>query len=75
MILVRFPDADSERRALAFLAGRFSFKTWATGETLVPESALAFLATEGIPFVVEGPAKYEQNVPAIAKEVQATGEP
>ncbi len=65
MILVRFPHAESERRALGFLAGRFPFKTWATGEVLVPESALAFLATEGIPFAVEGPAKYEQNVPAV----------
>ena len=57
MILVRFPNAESERRALGFLAGRFSFKTWATGEVLVPESALAFLATENISFVVEGPAR------------------
>ena len=65
MILIRFPNAESERRALGRLAGRFSFKTWATGEVLVPESALAFLATEGAPFTVEGPAKYEQNVPAV----------
>jgi len=57
MILVRFPNADAERRALGFLAGRFSFKTWATGEVLVPESALAFLATESIPFTVESPRK------------------
>ena len=57
MILVRFPNAECERWALGFLAGRFSFKTWATGEVLVPESALAFLATESIPFTVEGPAK------------------
>ena len=57
MILVRFPNAESERRALGHLAGRFSFKTWATGEVLVPESALAFLATEGITLTVEGPAK------------------
>jgi len=57
MILVRFPNSESERRALGFLAGRFSFKTWATREALVPENALAFLATEGISFTVEGPAK------------------
>ena len=57
MILVRFPNAESERRGLGFLAGRFSFKAWATGEVLVPESALAFLATESIPFTVEGPGK------------------
>ena len=55
MILIRFPDADVERRALGFLAGRFSFKSWASGEMLVPEDALAFLAIQGIPFAVEGP--------------------
>ena len=69
MILVRFPNAESERRALGYLAGRFSFKTWSTGQFLVPESALAFLATEGIPFSVEGPAKYEQNVPAFRNSI------
>jgi hypothetical protein len=65
MILIRFPDPESNRRALGFLAGRFSFKSWATGEMVVPESALAYLASEGIPFVVEGPATYERLVSAI----------
>lgn len=54
MILIRFPDADSKRRALGFLAGRFSFKSWASGEMAVPEIALAHLATEDIRFSVEG---------------------
>ena len=60
MIIIRFPDAAMERRALGFLAGRFPFKTWATGETMVPPYALGSLASEGISFNVEGPAKYEQ---------------
>ena len=60
MIIIRFPDAESERRALAYLAGRFSFKTWASGETMVPEHALPSLAAEGIRFSVEGPATYER---------------
>ena len=51
MVLIRFRDVSSER-ALGYLAGRFSFKTWANGQTLVPESALPFLAVEGIPFIV-----------------------
>jgi hypothetical protein len=55
MIIIRFPDADSKRRALGILAGRFSFKSWASGEMAVPETALAHLATEGISFSVEGP--------------------
>ncbi len=61
MILIRFPNSDAKRSALARLAGRFSFKSWANGDMLVPEDALGFLAVEGIPFTVEGPATYEQN--------------
>lgn len=65
MIQIRFPDIPTKRRALGALAGRYSFKSWATGEMIVPESALAFLAVEGITFTVEGPATYERNTPAI----------
>ena len=60
MIIIRFPDAESERRALGYLATRFSGKSWATGETMVPEDALPFLAAEGIRFTVEGLATYER---------------
>ncbi len=65
MIQIRFTDLDSKKRALGRLAGRYPFKSWATGEMLVPEAALVYLATEGIPFHVEGPATYEQNTPAL----------
>src|SRR5437764_654916 len=65
MIILRFPDAQAKRRALSYLAGRFSFKSWATGEVMVPEVALPFLATEGIPFFAEGPATYERIIPAL----------
>lgn len=61
MIRIRFPNAESKRAALGKLAGRFSFKSWVTGEMLVPEDALGFLAVQGIAFTVEGPATYEQN--------------
>ena len=61
MILIRFPNLESKRSALAQLAGRFSFKSWASGDMLVPEEALPFLAVQGISFTVEGPATYEQN--------------
>lgn len=63
MILIRFPSLDSERKALGRLTGRFSFKSWATGEMLVPETALPYLAVEGVVFTVEGPATYEQRAP------------
>jgi hypothetical protein len=64
MIQIRFPNTESKRQALGSLAGRFAFKSWATGEMLVPETALPFLAVRGITFAVEGPATYEQNGPA-----------
>ncbi len=56
MVRIRFTDQEAKRKALAYLAGRFSFKSWATGEMLVPESALGELAVEGIAFSVERPA-------------------
>jgi hypothetical protein len=62
MIKVHFPNADSERKAIGFLAGRFPFKTLSEGLTLVPESALCSLAKEGISFTVDGRATYDQIV-------------
>ena len=64
MIVIRFADEQSERRGLGFLAGRFSFKSWADGQTIVPDAALHHLAREGIKFTVEGPATYDQLIPA-----------
>jgi hypothetical protein len=65
MVIIRFPDPATERRALGFLLGRFSFKTWDTGETMVPEEALAALAHERLSYTVEGPARYEHYVSAV----------
>jgi hypothetical protein len=50
LIRIRFPGADSKRRALGFLARRLSFTSYATREMLVVEPALGALAVEGIPF-------------------------
>jgi hypothetical protein len=63
MIIIRFPDNETKRNALGYLAGRFSGKSWSTGEVMVPEEALAHLAAEGIRFTVEGPATYERLAP------------
>jgi hypothetical protein len=71
MIRIRFTDMDAKRRALGRLAGRFPFKSWATGEMLVPEAALGFLAVESISFQVEGPATYEQITPALRDSAPA----
>jgi hypothetical protein len=65
MIMITFPDRVTERRALAFLLGRFSGRVLKSGEHLVPEAALAELAREDISFTVKGKASYEQQVAAI----------
>ena len=65
MIIIRFSDDESNRRGLGFLAGRYSCKSWSTGETIVPEQALAALASERIRFSVEGRATYEHLIPSI----------
>lgn len=65
MIRISFPDSTTERPALGYLLGRFSFKSYAAGVTLVPDYALPALAREGIAFRVEGPATYEQIIQAV----------
>jgi len=63
MVIIRFSDEPTERRGLGFLARRFSGKSWATGEVMVPEAALAPRAAEGFKFTVEGPATHERIAP------------
>jgi hypothetical protein len=72
MIIIRFPDDAVERRALGWLMGRFSFKTWSNGETLIPAAALSALAAEGIRFTVEGPATYERLIPTTLRNPAAS---
>jgi hypothetical protein len=72
MIRIRFPDPATEQRALGFLAGRFSFKSWANGDTLVPSAALAALALTGIRFSAVGPATYEQIAPTVRDSAAPT---
>ena len=65
MVILRFDNGEQERKALGWLAGRFSFKTWDNGELMVHESVLPYLAREGISFKVQGQATYEHFRPAI----------
>ena len=65
MVTITFADRDTEKRALAFLIGRFSGRVLRSGEHLVPEAALEALAGQNIPFSVRGKATYEQQVAAI----------
>jgi hypothetical protein len=65
MVTITFTDRETERRALAFLIGRFSGRVLRTGEHLVPEAALEALADQNIPFTVKGKATYEQQMAAL----------
>jgi hypothetical protein len=65
MITITFQDREAEKRALAFLLGRFSGRVLRSGEHLVPEAALEALADQNIPFTVQGKATYEQQMAAL----------
>ena len=53
MVTITFPDRETEKRALAFLVGRFSGRVLRLGEPIVPEAALEALADQNIPFSVK----------------------
>ena len=65
MVTITFPDRETEKRALAFLLGRFSGRVLRSGEHIVPEAALEALANQNIPFSVIGRTTYEQQMAAI----------
>ena len=73
MVIVRFSSTEMRRRALAYLLGRFSGRSWATGEVLVPEPALPHLAAEGFVFSVEGEGTYDRIL-RLNEKAQASGE-
>jgi hypothetical protein len=50
MVMITFEDRATERKALAFLLGRFSGRVLKGGEHLVPEAALEALAEQNILF-------------------------
>jgi len=60
MVIIRFHNVEMRRQALGYLVGRFPGKSWATGEVMVPETVLPYLAAEGIQFSVDGPATYSR---------------
>ena len=65
MVTIAFPDRETEKRALAFLLGRFSGRVLSTGEHIVPEPALESLADQNITFTVKGKTTDEQQLAAI----------
>ena len=71
MVTIVFADRDAERRALAYLLGRFSGRVVRSGEHLVPEAALEALADQNISFTVKGKTSYEQQVAALRGDAPA----
>jgi hypothetical protein len=65
MIIITFPDAETQKKAVGFLLGRFSGQVLKTGEHIVPEAALAALAEKNISFTVHGKASYEKQIAAL----------
>jgi hypothetical protein len=65
MILIQFPDRETEIKGLAVLMSRFSGKVMRDGLHIVPEPALEALTAEKIPYTVKGPATYEHEVAAL----------
>src|SRR5947209_1683509 len=65
MVVITFPDSDTQKKAVGFLLGRFSGKVLKNGEHIVPEAALAALADRNISFTVHGKASYEKQIAAL----------
>jgi hypothetical protein len=65
MVIITFPDHETEKKALGFLLGRFSGKALASGEHIVPEAALEALAERSFVFTVKGKATYEHQMAAL----------
>jgi hypothetical protein len=65
MVVITFPDAETQKKALGFLLGRFTGRVLKNGEHIVPEASLAALADHGIPFTVHGKASYEKQIAAL----------
>jgi hypothetical protein len=64
VVTITFPDRETEKRALAFLLGRFSGRVLRSGEHLVPEAALEALADQNIEFTVKGKKSKEHQTGA-----------
>jgi hypothetical protein len=71
MVTITFPDRATEKRALAYLLGRFSGRVLRSGEHVVPEAALEALADQNIRFTVLGKTSYEQHVAALRGDAPA----
>jgi hypothetical protein len=71
MIVIEFPDRDTEIKGLTVLMSRFSGKVLRGGLHIVPEPALQALTAAQIPYTVKGPATYEHEVAALRGDAAA----
>jgi len=71
MVIIRLDEPETEKTAIDFLIGRYSFKTWPNGELMLPAPALGELASEGVAFRVKGPATYEHFLPSLRNPAPA----
>ena len=65
MILIQFPDRETEIKGLAVLMSRFSGKVLRGGLHIVPQPALEALTAQNIAYTVKGPATYEHEGAAL----------
>lgn len=65
MVIVNFPDRETEKKALGFLLGRFSGRVIKGGDFILPEAALEALAEANFVFTVKGKATYEHQMAAL----------
>ena len=72
MILIQFPDRETEIKGLAVLMSQFSGKVLRGGLHIVPQPALEALTAQNIAYTVKGPATYEHEVAALRGNAAAT---
>jgi hypothetical protein len=71
MVLIQFPDRETEIKGLTVLMKGFSGKVLRGGLHIVPEPALAALTAQNIAYTVKGPATYEHEVAALRGDAAA----
>jgi hypothetical protein len=54
MVVITFPDKETQKKALGFLLGRFSGTVLKTGEHVVSETAIQALAERNFESTVKG---------------------
>ena len=72
MVLVPFPNRETEIKGLAFLVGRFSGKVLRGGLHIISEEAVEALTAQNIPFEVKGNDTYEQQMAATRGDAATT---